>query len=97
MELSGSFGVLLIRTFKEVVRGELGLDTLQSHRDRAKLKWEYMCKLAIYVHCLQIRRYPKQLICSGILNHIEGDKGKCGVGNTYTHAHTHTPVLTFLQ
>ena len=39
----------------EAVRGNMGLDTLQSHRDRAKLKWWY--KLAT----LPEDRYPKQL------------------------------------
>ena len=38
-----------------VVRGDMGLDTLQSRRDRAKLKWWY--KLAT----LPDDRYPKQL------------------------------------
>ena len=27
------------KTYNEAVRGDMGLDTLQSHRDRAKLKW----------------------------------------------------------
>ena len=39
----------------EAVRGDMGLDTLQSRRDRAKLKWWY--KLAT----LPEDRYPKQL------------------------------------
>ena len=39
----------------EAVRGDMGLDTLQSHRNRAKLKWWY--KLAT----LPEDRYPKQL------------------------------------
>ena len=34
------------KTCNEAVRGDMGLDTLQSRRDRAKLKWWY--KLAIY-------------------------------------------------
>ena len=42
-------------TCNEVVRGDMGLDTLQSCRDRAKLKWWY--KLAT----LPEDRYPKQL------------------------------------
>ena len=53
MEPSGSLGVL--KTCNEAVRGDMGLDTLQSHRDRAKLKWWY--KLAT----LPEDRYPKQL------------------------------------
>ena len=42
-------------TCNEAVRGDMGLDTLQSCRDRAKLKWWY--KLAT----LPEDRYPKQL------------------------------------
>ena len=34
------------KTFNETVSGDMGLDTLQSHRDRAKLKWWY--KLATF-------------------------------------------------
>ena len=41
----------------EPVRGYMGLDTLQSHRDRAKLKWWY--KLVTF--CLRIATLPKQL------------------------------------
>ena len=53
----------------------MDLDTLQSRRDRAKLKWWY--KLAT----LPEDRYPKQLFNeSGILYHIEEGRGKCGVG-----------------
>ena len=29
------------KTCNEVVRGDMGLDTMQSRRDRAKLKWWY--------------------------------------------------------
>ena len=43
------------KTCNEAVRGDTGLDTLQSRRDRAKLKWWY--KLAN----LPEDRYPKQL------------------------------------
>ena len=43
------------KTYNEAVRGHMGLDTLQSHRDRAKLKWWY--KLA----SLPEDRFPKQL------------------------------------
>ena len=43
------------KTCNEAVRGDMGLDTLQSRRDRAKLKWWY--KLA----SLPEDRYPKQL------------------------------------
>ena len=43
------------KTCNEAVRGDMGLDTLQSRRDRAKLKWWY--KLAT----LPEDRYPKKL------------------------------------
>ena len=43
------------KTCNEAVRGDMGLDTLQSRRDRAKLKWWY--KLAT----LPEDRYPKLL------------------------------------
>ena len=43
------------KTCNEAVRGDMGLNTLQSRRDRAKLKWWY--KLAT----LTENRYPKQL------------------------------------
>ena len=43
------------KTCNEAVRGEMGLDTLHSRRDRAKLKWWY--KLAT----LPEDRYPKQM------------------------------------
>ena len=63
------------KTCNEAVRGDMGLDTLQSRRNRANLKWWY--KLAT----LPEDRYPKYcLIRRGILNHIEEGRGKCGVG-----------------
>ena len=43
------------KTCNEVVRGDMGLETLKSCRDRAKLKWWY--KLAT----MPQDRYPKQL------------------------------------
>ena len=43
------------KTCNEIVRGDMGLDTLQSRRDTGKLKWWY--KLAT----LPEDRYPKQL------------------------------------
>ena len=43
------------KTCNEAVRGDMGLDTLQSRRDRENLKWWY--KLTI----LPDDRYPKQL------------------------------------
>ena len=39
----------------EAVRGDMGLDILQSRRDRAKLKWWYK------VATIPENRYPKQL------------------------------------
>ena len=63
------------KTCNEAVRGDMGLDTLQSHRNRVKLKWWY--KLAT----LPEDGYPKQLLIrSGILNHVEEGRGKGGVG-----------------
>ena len=44
------------KTCNEAVRGDMGLDTLQSRWDRAKLKWWY--KLVT----LPENRYPKQLL-----------------------------------
>ena len=43
------------RTCNEAVRGDMGIDTLRSRRDKAKLKWWY--KLA----SMPEDRYPKQL------------------------------------
>ena len=43
------------KTCNEALRGDMDLDTLQSHRDRAKSKWWY--KLAT----LHGDRYPNQL------------------------------------
>ena len=43
------------KTSNEAVRGDMGLDTLQSRSDRTKLKWWH--KLAT----LPEDRYPKQL------------------------------------
>ena len=64
------------KTCNEAVRGNMGLDTLQSRRDRAKFKW---CnKLATY--CLRIGTLSSFLIRSGILNHVQEGRGKCGVG-----------------
>ena len=62
------------KTCNEAVKRDMGLDTLQSCRDRAKLKWWY--KLAT----LPEDRYSSScLIRSGILNHVEEGRGKCGV------------------
>ena len=43
------------KTCNEAVRGDMGLETLKSCRDKAKLKWWY--KLA----SMSARRYPRQL------------------------------------
>ena len=43
------------KTCNEAVRGDMGLETLKSRRDKAKLKWLY--KLAT----MPQDRYPKQL------------------------------------
>ena len=43
------------KTCNEAVRGDMGLETLKSHRDKAKLKWWY--KLA----SMSARRYSRQL------------------------------------
>ena len=60
------------KTCNEAVRGDMGLDTLQSRRDRAKLKRWY--KLAT----LPEDRYPKQLFNQEW--NIKPLRGKCGVG-----------------
>ena len=43
------------KTCNETVRGDIGLETLKSCRDKAKLKWWY--KLA----SMSVRQYPRQL------------------------------------
>ena len=45
----------LSRTCNEAVRGDMGLESLQGRRDKAKLKWWY--KLA----CMEGDRYPHKL------------------------------------
>ena len=47
------------KTCNEAVRGDMGLETLQSRRDKAKLKWWY--NLAT----IPQDRYPKQLLTLG--------------------------------
>ena len=54
------------KTCNEAVRGDMCLDTLQSRRDRAKLKWWY--KLTTLPEDGTI---SSCLIRSGILNHVE--------------------------
>ena len=63
------------KTCNEAVRGDMGLDTLQNHRNRAKLKQWY--KLATLP---DNRSISCCLIRSGILNHVEEGRRKCGVG-----------------
>ena len=63
------------KTCNEAVRGDMGLDTLQSRRDRAKLKWWY--KLASLPEDSTLNSC---LIRNGILNHVEEGRGKCEVG-----------------
>ena len=53
------------KTCNEAVRGDMGLDTLQSHRDRVKLKWWY--KLVT----LPEGTLNGCLIRNGMLNHVE--------------------------
>ena len=60
------------KTCNEAVRGDMGLDTLQSCRDRAKLKWWF--KLAIFPE----DRYPKQVFNQECI--IKPYRGKCAVG-----------------
>ena len=43
------------RTCNEAVRGDMGLDSLQGRRDKAKFKWWY--KLA----CMEGDRYPEEV------------------------------------
>ena len=45
----------LSRTCNEAVRGDMGLETLKSHRDKTKLKWWYE------LDSMLVRRYPRQL------------------------------------
>ena len=70
------------KTCNEAVRGDMGLDTLQSRRDRAKLKWWYKLHVATLPKdtCTYIGTLNSCLIRNGILNHIEEGRGKCGVG-----------------
>ena len=57
------------KTRNEAVRGDMGLDTLQSRRDRAKLKEWY--KLATL---------PRIGTLNNCLIRVEEGRGKCGVG-----------------
>ena len=65
------------KTCNEAVKADMGLDTLESRRDRAKLKlWHKLATL----HCLKIGIVSSYLINSGHLIHIDEGRGKCGVG-----------------
>ena len=60
------------KTCNEAVWGDIGLETLKSRRDRAKLKWWYkVCRLPD-------NRYPKQLLSQEW--EIKPRKAKLGVG-----------------
>ena len=66
------------KTCNGAVRGDMGLESFQCHRVKAKLKWWY--KLA----CMEGDRYPHkqnmELGRIGILYHVEVTKGNLGVG-----------------
>ena len=68
MVVSGSLDALQ----RHAVRGDLGIDTLQGRRDKAKLKWWY--KLVT----MPKDRYRTQRSClvrTGTSSHIEVDRG----------------------
>ena len=75
MELSRVLGVLS-PVNNEIVR-DMGLVTLQSCRDKAKLKWWH--KLATLI-LPDDGTLSSRLIRSGILNYIGEGRGKYGVG-----------------
>ena len=57
------------KTCNEAVRGDMGLDSLSSRRDRAKLKW--------WKNLCTIKGDPRQLFDQ--VWEIEVDRGRCGV------------------
>ena len=59
------------KTCNEAVRGDLGIDTLQGRRDKAKLKW--------WLLCLRIGTQRSCLARTGTSSHIEVDSGRFGV------------------
>ena len=62
------------KTCNEAVRGDMGLETLQGRRDKAKLKWWY--KLAN----MSDDRYPRQLFDQDwFLSHAEVDRERPGI------------------
>ena len=63
------------RTCNEAVRGDIGLESLQGRRDKAKLKWWYKlaCMEGIGSHTNFSGRF-------GILSQAEVAKGSLGVG-----------------
>ena len=56
------------RTYNEAVRGDMGLDSLQGCRDKAKLKWWY-----------KVATMPEQGSRSGMSSHVEVGEGSIGV------------------
>ena len=59
------------KTCNEAVREDMGLDSLSSRQDRAKLKWWHkLCTM-------KGDRHPRQLF-DQVLD-VEVDRGKCGV------------------
>ena len=61
------------KTCNEAVRGDLGIDTLQGHRDKAKLKWWY--KLVT----MPGDRQRSCLVRTGTSSHIKVERGRFGV------------------
>ena len=59
------------KTCNEAVRGDMGLETLKSRRDKAKRKWWY--KLA----SMSAGRYPRQLFNQEWK--VEADRGSLGI------------------
>ena len=60
-----------LRTCNEAVRGDMGLDSLQGRRDKAKLKWWYKGR--------SIGIEGNLLYRSGMSSHVEVGKGSIGV------------------
>ena len=60
--IGGAKGILgcLSRTCNEAVRGDMGLDSLQGRRDKAKLKWWYK------VATMPEHQYSRKLFCAGV-------------------------------
>ena len=60
------------KTCNEAVRGDMGLETLQGHTDKAKLK--------LWLPCQRIGIIGSCLLRSGMSSHVEVGRGKFGVG-----------------